>query len=557
MLVVIPVCHKDEELVLKNLDWVAELDGKIEAECSISCPEGFAFRAVSEKAMRIFSGGVVMDIYSEWGGDPKWPQPQNWAWQSTARHMARQPLPWLWWEADSTPVRKGWIEALRKEYEAGGKPFMGYVTDQNGTEPHMAGVGVYPPEVARYSINAMLCRAMPFDVMLARDTLAQTHKANHLIQHHVHENGDSTHFPTSASVDEIIQPGVVLFHRCKDGSLIDRLRDPRSVSGMLKSLFAKPKPKPRTWPSITKQTPWKCGLFDLPSHNTECHFNCALTEQNKTLWLVSRRWRRTGFQPWQSDIVRHSLGENLTITKSVPIVLPKQCGVFEQHEDPRIIQHGPGFLLGYCSWLMGARFQAHQALATLDSQWNCVSTLHLRYGNNGPYPGAGTGHEKNWTWFIHEGQLHLDYQFSPHIVVALDDKMRQKEHKTPTPLEWKYGHIRGGTPPVKVGDEYVSFFHSSMPWRQKQNRYFMGAFAFEAKPPFAVTRITPEPLLAGSDEDLRTLGGPLVVFPCGALLDTVWRMPNGVSNQFIVTLGVNDQSCAWIEIPLGELFDKM
>jgi len=549
MLVVIPVCHKDEELVLKNLDWEYELDGQIGAECIVSCPEGFNTQKVIEKLRRVCpSDRIHTLIYSEWAGDPKWPMPQNWAWQSTARSLAKFGQPWLWWEADSTPIRKGWVEEIRKQYAYANMPFMGYVTDQNGTEPHMAGVGVYPPEVARYSINAMLCRAMPFDVMLARDTLTQTHKANHLIQHHVHENGDSTHFPTSASVDDIIQPGVVLFHRCKDGSLIDRLRDPRSVSGMLKSLFAKPKPKPRTWPSITKQTPWKCGFFDLPSHNTECHFNCALTEQNKTLWLVSRRWRRTGFQPWQSDIVRHSLGENLTITKSVPIVLPKQCGVFEQHEDPRIIQHGPGFLLGYCSWLMGARFQAHQALATLDSQWNCVSTLHLRYGNNGPYPGAGTGHEKNWTWFIHEGQLHLDYQFSPHIVVALDDKMRQKECKTPTPLEWKYGHIRGGTPPVKVGDEYVSFFHSSMPWRQKQNRYFMGAFAFEAKPPFAVTRITPEPLLAGSDEDRRTLGGPLVVFPCGAILR---------EETFLATLGVNDQSCAWIEIPLGELFDKM
>ncbi len=549
MLVVIPVCHKDEHLVLKNLDWVRELDGHVPAKVAIAYPERFCWKPVLDKAAPIFSHHKLIE-YSEWAGDPKWPHPQNWAWQSVARYLSSQQEPWLWWEADSTPIKNGWLEAIQKEYEAGGKPFMGYVTDQNGTDPHMAGVGVYPPDIAQYSVNAMLCRAAPFDVVLARDTLRETHRANHLIQHYVHENCDSTHFPTSASVDEIVQPGVVLFHRCKDGSLIDRLRDPRSVSGMLKSLFTKPKPKPRNWPSIAKQTPWDCGFFDLPSHNTECHFNCALTEQDKTFWLVSRRWLKIGAMPWQSDIVRHRLGAGFTIEESRPIVLPKQCGPFEQHEDPRIIRHGPGFLLGYCSWLMGEKFQAHQALATLDANWNCVGTLHLIYGNNGPYPGAGIGHEKNWTWFIHEGQLHLDYQFSPHTVVALDDQRRKREYKTSTPLveQWKYGHIRGGTPPVRIGDEYLSFFHSSMPWKQRQNRYFMGAFAFEAKPPFAVTRITPEPLLAGSDEDLRTLGGPLVTFPTGCLIRGI---------NLFVTLGVNDQSCAWIEIPIKDLYEKM
>jgi predicted GH43/DUF377 family glycosyl hydrolase len=76
----------------------------------------------------------------------------------------------------------------------------------------------------------------------------------------------------------------------------------------------------------------------------------------------------------------------------------------------------------------------------------------------------------------------------------------------------------------------------------------MGAFAFEAKPPFAVTRITPEPLLAGSEDDLRTLGGPLCVFPCASVLR---------GDSFLVTLGVNDQSCAWIEIPVADLIEKM
>ncbi len=227
MLVVIPVCHKDEVLVLKNLDWVRELDGTIDTQCVISYPENFDNTQVVERARDIFSAFTSI-AYSEWGGHDAWPMPQNWAWQAIARRMPEFKQPWLWWEADATPVIKGWYDALRCEYEKGRKPLMGYIVEDSALPHHMTGVGIYPHNMGEYSVNAMLCRAAPFDIVMARDTLqTQTHRANHLIQHHVRENGDSTHFPTSASVDEIVNPGVVLFHRCKDGSLIDRLREGR------------------------------------------------------------------------------------------------------------------------------------------------------------------------------------------------------------------------------------------------------------------------------------------------------------------------------------------
>ena len=236
MLVVIPVCHKDEALVLKNLEWVAELDGQVDRKVLVTYPRGFDWTTIGIKAREVF-GDISFHEYDEWAGDPKWPHPQNWAWQSTARSLANQDLPWLWWEADSTPVQKGWFDVIREEYKAGGKPFMGCITDPiNGNQPHMNGVGVYPANIAEYSTNAMLCRAAPFDIVIWPDIQGRTHRANHLIQHHCRVNGDSTHFPTSASVDDIVHPGVVLFHRCKDGSLIDRLRE-RNTS-IVKKVFS-------------------------------------------------------------------------------------------------------------------------------------------------------------------------------------------------------------------------------------------------------------------------------------------------------------------------------
>lgn len=247
MLVVIPVCRKDEALVLKNLDWLAELDGKIDAKAAIAFPEKFCYKPVLDKANAIFSEHKLFE-YSEWGGDPRWPHPQNWAWQSVARMLSGQNEPWLWWEADSTPVSKGWFDAIRCEYEQANKPFMGCIMDDvEGWDIHMNGVGVYPPNVGEYSHIAMLTRSQPFDVVSWKDIRTHTHRANHIIQHHCRVNGDSTHFATQADVESIVRPGVVLFHRVKDGSLIDRLHEskPKGFLNRLAPKWVEP-PKKKT-----------------------------------------------------------------------------------------------------------------------------------------------------------------------------------------------------------------------------------------------------------------------------------------------------------------------
>ena len=66
----------------------------------------------------------------------------------------------------------------------------------------------------------------------------------------------------------------------------------------------------------------------------------------------------------------------------------------------------------------------------------------------------------------------------------------------------------------------------------------MGAYAFNDR--FEIVRMTVEPLLAGSDRDLRLLNGPLVIFPGGAIVN------NG---KWLVVFGVNDEQSGWIEIP--------
>src|SRR5439155_20693038 len=105
----------------------------------------------------------------------------------------------------------------------------------------------------------------------------------------------------------------------------------------------------------------------------------------------------------------------------------------------------------------------------------------------------------------------------------------------------RYGIVRGGTPPVLVGKEWWTFFHSSLPLDTKyRRRYFMGAYAFWHDPPFHITRMTREPLLAGSDEDPWAEEKPLVIFPCGSRFEN-WT--------WLVSCGINDLKCFWVKIP--------
>jgi hypothetical protein len=101
------------------------------------------------------------------------------------------------------------------------------------------------------------------------------------------------------------------------------------------------------------------------------------------------------------------------------------------------------------------------------------------------------GREKNWTPFVHNKKLHVIY--SPgHVVQYADLKTPNKEWKTEAPI-YNYGAIRGGTQAVKVGNKLYTIFHT----RHRSGPldvYTAGMMELEAKQPFNVLRITPDPL---------------------------------------------------------------
>lgn len=157
-------------------------------------------------------------------------------------------------------------------------------------------------------------------------------------------------------------------------------------------------------------------------------------------------------------------------------------------------------------------------------------------------------YEKNWQFFSHAGDLYAIYRITPrHVVFLLDGGKIHTEYHAENQIEWPFGEPRGGTPPILVGEEYWSLFHSHL-WNADRRVYFVGAYAFQARPPFKLTRYTRAPImvpgakrhaLAGARELWQSILN-YVVFPCGWILR---------GDRFLVSYGHNDLEACLTEIP--------
>lgn len=174
--------------------------------------------------------------------------------------------------------------------------------------------------------------------------------------------------------------------------------------------------------------------------------------------------------------------------------------------------------------------------------------------------------EKNWLLFAHDGELWAIYSIAPHVVlqVTLGDDgpvlcrpVYQHDWDVQAYTR-RYGQLRGGAPPVRVGDQYVAFFHSSFrarPWRHRFLRllrqaptntihYVGGVYGFAAQPPFAPLWLHPSPLLMPPLLPRRRQQlNPAVeysVYPCGA----IWQ-----DQHWLVTLGARNEYCCLAQVP--------
>lgn len=238
MLIVLHFCDKDGALALEDLRWAKELDDRIDYECLLSYDEttrAETIRQCVETARAVFK--TVHEFRYPTPPVKGWPAAPNWAWQNTARYIPTAFKDhWFWWEADAIPVRSGWCKILDDAYKREGRPFGGHIVQGVVTGGHMNGVGIYPNQVDRYTLRALMCQNQAWDVVMAEEAMGETGDISLEIQHlwgitngkPDHTGGEPAHFRELQNVYNWVDLNAAVVHRVKDDSLIKWLRHIRS-----------------------------------------------------------------------------------------------------------------------------------------------------------------------------------------------------------------------------------------------------------------------------------------------------------------------------------------
>lgn len=232
--VVLPLCQKDGLLLLENLKWQTELDGHKEFNCILAVEAGTKTDLVQACLLEAAKSYQSLDIFTyPRVPKPKWPNAPNWVFQHVARHMQRQDDPWFFMEPDCIPLQPGWLPIWNERYLAAGKPLMGFIVPNMG---HCNGTAVYPANFPALSRRAMTCTDVAWDDVMKAETIHLTTNAPDLMCHvwgikngvAMIYCGEPAVFTSQESVDEWVNLKAILFHRAKNTTLIERLRERRN-----------------------------------------------------------------------------------------------------------------------------------------------------------------------------------------------------------------------------------------------------------------------------------------------------------------------------------------
>lgn len=262
-------------------------------------------------------------------------------------------------------------------------------------------------------------------------------------------------------------------------------------------------------------------------------------------------YRRFNPDHKRSDIGIAILDDNMNVVSSHGIKLSYHTHK-EHYEDPRL------FLFKDRLWLATSMITDYKVRPWISIQKAFRLTEDLTSYDNeiAPSVGAnGRAQEKNWQFFDYDGRLMFVYAPKRNIVVEVNEDTGEVLNQWKgEPVQWDYGTFSGGTPPIKYGDVYLSFFHGYSPCVPSPHyrRYYYGAYTFEAKPPFKILGITPFPICMASGKNRWYPNPgffgwePQVVFPCGSYFDEE-------TNQIVLSIGVNDCYNSIVTISSEEL----
>jgi hypothetical protein len=298
------------------------------------------------------------------------------------------------------------------------------------------------------------------------------------------------------------------------------------------------------------------------------------------IYRVDTGYRKT----MQRRIGLCQLDESLAVIPGSVVPLSETIqGGDPRHYDPRFLIYQDRLFVHYNNNFMTRPNQIH--LVELDPNTLMAKGSARLLQMDGPRQEI----EKNWMLFEHDGDLLAVYQIAPHTILRVDLAGNgpiacTTVHKT----EWdvshyasRFGMPRGGAPPVRQGDAFISFFHSCHPisrlrwvlryWPIKRGtalprylaaierrlrrpfarvRYYGGVYTFEATPPFRPIWLSSKPVLDPGNEgpyQYRRRANPSadgIVYPCGAVPEE--------DGRWLVSYGVHDERCCFRHVEIDK-----
>jgi len=280
-------------------------------------------------------------------------------------------------------------------------------------------------------------------------------------------------------------------------------------------------------------------VYDISDKHDEYYFNPTIISNHKASQLIIRHVGANGVRRLQ--YVKLNKKENV-----LPHPLDKDIGVYKSGQrvswcaDPRAF-----FFSGetYISFNTGHKEQPNNIyIQPLDSLGN---------PSNDPIQMVFHGRkaiEKNWGFFEHNGTLYAVYSISPFVVIKVDiDFSRRIANGTVVyrhywksdRVEKKYGELRGGASPIKIGNRFYLISQSNTS-AMKGVIYTGSIITFNASPPFQPEQTSNEPIFKLTKEEyrrqpIRKLNKKVEAcfYPCGATYDSS-------SGTIHITYGIND-----------------
>lgn len=235
MLVVLPFHNGDWQLARTLLEWCQYLRGCKRHSLLLLPAEAVRPQSVAEvqkAAAKVFNSTRLLPAVPGLP-DETWPKGANAMFRAALQHTWPLQRPWLWLEPDCVPMRSGWLDALESAYLKCRKPFLGHFIKTNSPklpEYVMTGVAIYPPNCSGLWPR-LKHPGIAFDVAISPGVIRQAHDSPLIWQYWGTKNISPTFTRSPIPPKNRYLVGLwhipktcVLFHRCKNGSLIQLLK---------------------------------------------------------------------------------------------------------------------------------------------------------------------------------------------------------------------------------------------------------------------------------------------------------------------------------------------